>query len=186
VGVLVFIPVVGLAGFHIGLVCLGRTTNEHVTGKFRNVHNPYDLGCCRNCWSILCSPKKPRYMHYKAKPFVLSSSGGGEGGRAASYTPRSATNTTRPVNDLRCMPVYEELDGADDLLPTRPQLLLAANSNNQNPAAFHSAHGNPIHTLQQSPQQRRTNGLSGGGGEGGGSEVTFSGGGHIVMAEVTV
>ena len=61
-------------------------------------------------------------MHYKAKPFVLSSSGGGEGGRAASYTPRSATNTTRPVNDLRCMPVYEELDGADDLLPTRPQV----------------------------------------------------------------
>ena len=61
-----------------------------------------------------------RYMHYKTRPFIPSPSGGGEVGRAASYAPRSATNTTRPVNDLRCMPVYEELDNAEDMLPRPP------------------------------------------------------------------
>ena len=80
VGVLVFIPVVGLAGFHCGLVCMGRTTNEHVnqiiiilnikiivqlwllqvTGKYRATDNPFDMGCTRNCFSVLCAAKKPR------------------------------------------------------------------------------------------------------------------------------
>ena len=60
IGSLVFIPVVGLAGFHIGLVCKGRTTNEHVTGKFRGVNNPYDQGCTRNYLTIMCNGKFPR------------------------------------------------------------------------------------------------------------------------------
>lgn len=74
IGSLVFIPVVGLAGFHIGLVCKGRTTNEHVTGKFRGVNNPYDQGCTRNYLNIMCNGKFPRYMHYEMKPYPLSSS----------------------------------------------------------------------------------------------------------------
>ena len=62
IGSLVFIPVVGLAGFHIGLVCKGRTTNEHVTGKFRGVNNPYDQGCTHNYLTIMCNGKFPRYV----------------------------------------------------------------------------------------------------------------------------
>ena len=60
IGSLVFIPVVGLSGFHIGLVCKGRTTNEHVTGKFRGVNNPYDQGCSRNYLTVMCNGKFPR------------------------------------------------------------------------------------------------------------------------------
>ena len=45
VGVVVFIPVVGLAGFHCGLVCMGRTTNEHVSSSyFITKINVYGVG----------------------------------------------------------------------------------------------------------------------------------------------
>jgi len=57
----VFVPVVGLTGFHIGLLCKGRTTNEHVTGKFRGVNNPFDQGCLHNYLTVLCSSKFPRF-----------------------------------------------------------------------------------------------------------------------------
>lgn len=93
VGVLVFIPVVGLAGFHCGLVCMGRTTNEHVTGKYRATDNPFDMGCTRNCFSVLCAAKKPRYMHYVME----------------TYRPTRLRNVSTRSDTI---PLYEEVDSA--------------------------------------------------------------------------
>ncbi|CAK9294941.1 unnamed protein product [Gordionus sp. m RMFG-2023] len=49
------LPITGLCGFHSLLIIKGRTTNEHVTGKFKSVDNPYNEGWVNNCCRTLAS-----------------------------------------------------------------------------------------------------------------------------------
>ena len=100
-------------------VCFFMWLVTQVTGKFRGNHNPYDMGCTRNCLYALCSPKKPRYMHYQMK-VARASLAAGSIGQAPPQ--RSTTQQQRPPpapleaapppgsQNLHCAPVYEELD----------------------------------------------------------------------------
>lgn len=57
--VILIFPIGGLFGFHIVLISNGRTTNEHVTGKYRG-NNFFSRGFCQNFLHLFCGSLTPQ------------------------------------------------------------------------------------------------------------------------------
>ena len=64
--VLLIFPIGGLFGFHIVLISNGRTTNEHVTGKYRG-NNFFSRGFCQNFLHLFCGSLAPQHKPVKIK-----------------------------------------------------------------------------------------------------------------------
>jgi hypothetical protein len=62
--VLLIFPIGGLFGFHLVLISNGRTTNEHVTGKYRG-NNFFSRGFCRNFLHLFCGSLTPQLKPIK-------------------------------------------------------------------------------------------------------------------------
>lgn len=74
------------------------------------------MGCIRNCASALCSPKKPRYMHYHSKmPLSPLADLSQRQPPQPQARPQEQFPPPPGSRDLRCVPVYEELDNNSTL-----------------------------------------------------------------------
>ncbi|CAF1082322.1 unnamed protein product [Adineta ricciae] len=69
---LLAIPIFGLTGFHMYLVARGRTTNEQVTGKFRQQGDVFTQGLIRNFAHLLCQPLYPQLKAPKPKRYDVA------------------------------------------------------------------------------------------------------------------
>lgn len=61
--IIVFFSVAHLFVYHLHLICVGQTTNEHIRKVFAQRANPYDLGCLGNFSRTFCHPIPRSRMH---------------------------------------------------------------------------------------------------------------------------
>lgn len=50
------------SSYHLFLVWIGQTTNEHLRAVYRGQHNPYNSGPINNCQNVCCSTLPPSLL----------------------------------------------------------------------------------------------------------------------------
>jgi len=106
-------PVVGLTAFHMYLVARGRTTNEQVTGKYRNGFNPFSQGFCRNIVIVCFGSQFPKFDDYVGKQEVPDFDDlmrGAESNRVASTVLTISPSSSAATADIHHVHVYTAED----------------------------------------------------------------------------
>jgi len=109
----IFMPVVGLTAFHMYLVARGRTTNEQVTGKYRNGFNPFSQGFCRNIVIVCFGSQFPKFDDYVGKQEVPDFDDlmrGAESNRVASTVLTISPSSSAATADIHHVHVYTAED----------------------------------------------------------------------------